>query len=313
MKKRSITLLFAVTCLLAACGEQEEESLPATHSESKTLAQEQKESLALEENEEESLDKETNEESEEESTDESNEETTEVSSKETEENVTTKLEDEEEELEGESTSEPEAADELDEEAENKKEAESKEEPEPEQEQQPQSYEAIHHTRGPLTADGSTGATVQTESGAFTIEASLKNIQTLQSGPVQVQLKSASKISGEITEPSLAGVAGEHVEYIQLDAVVTNTSGDPVLFYLDNTRLDSGSQSFYANEMFSASGRGYGDLQPYTEHHITLFYMLDGVSIGDVYSIYGLTDAPTNQATGAAVGEPMKFQFSFTGA
>ncbi|WYP27786.1 hypothetical protein NSQ54_06770 [Alkalihalobacillus sp. FSL W8-0930] len=319
MKKRSITLLVAVTCLLAACGEQNEESLPATHSESKTLAQDQKESLALEENEEEPEDKETNEESEEESTGES--------SSETEENVTTKKKDAEEEMEVASTSDSEVTDESDEEIEQKEEQETESEPEaepeqetepepeaePEQEQQPQSYEAIHHTRGPLTADGSTGATVQTESGAFTIEASLKNIQTLQSGPVQVQLKSASKISGEITEPSLAGVAGENVEYIQLDAVVTNTSGDPILFYLDNTRLDSGSHSFYANEMFSASGRGYGDLQPYTEHHITLFYMLDGVSIGDVYSIYGLTDAPTNQASGAAVGEPMKFQFSFTGA
>ncbi|MEN0642948.1 hypothetical protein MKY91_07290 [Alkalicoccobacillus gibsonii] len=95
--------------------------------------------------------------------------------------------------------------------------------------------------------------------------------------------------------------------------MTNSSEDPVLFYLDNTRLDSGSQSFYANEMFSGSGRGYGDLQPYTEHHITLFYMMDGVSVGDIYSIYGLTDAPTDQASGATLGEPIKFQLSFTGA
>ncbi|MFK3938556.1 hypothetical protein ACI2JA_13745 [Alkalihalobacillus sp. NPDC078783] len=298
MKKHSMTFLIAFTCVLAACGEQETEPLSATNSESKTFAQEQKESLALQENEEESEE-------------ESKEESTEESTKETEENVTTKKEEEQVEPEDDLTSvaDQKENDEKDVETETKE-----EEPEPEQESEPEpTYETIHHTRGALTVDGSTGATVQTDSGTFTVEASLKNIQTLQSGPVQVQLKSASKISGEITEPSLAGVAGENVEYIQLDAVVTNKSEDPILFYLDNTRLDSGSQSFYANEMFSGSGRGYGDLQPYTEHHITLFYMLDGVSIGDVYSIYGLTDAPTNQTTGESVGEPMKFQFSFTGA
>lgn len=304
MKIRSITLLIAFAGVLAACGDQEAESLSATNYESKTFATDQKESLDLQETENEE------EENKEESKEESNEATEVESTKETEEDVATKNEEKEEQNED-STSEA-----VEKESETQEEIESKEEPEPEPEPEPEqkpTYETIHHTRGALTVDGSTGDKVQTDAGTFAVEASLKNIQTLQSGPVQVQIKSASKISGEITEPSLAGVAGENVGYIQLDAIVTNSSEDPVLFYLDNTRLDSGSQSFYANEMFSGSGRGYGDLQPYTEHHITLFYMMDGMNIGDIYSIYGLTDAPTDQASGATLGDPMKFQFSFTGA
>ncbi|MBM0064159.1 hypothetical protein [Alkalicoccobacillus gibsonii] len=296
MKKRSIISLIVFAGILAACGDQEAESLSATNYESKIFATDQKESLDLQETGNE----------EEENKEESNEATEVESTQETEENVATKKEVKEEPEEN-STSEA-----VEKESETEEEIESKEEPEPEPEQKP-TYETIHHTRGALTVDGSTGSTVQTDAGTFTVEASLKNIQTLQSGPIQVQIKSASKISGEITEPSLAGVAGENVGYIQLDAIVTNSSEDSVLFYLDNTRLDSGSQSFYANEMFSGSGRGYGDLQPYTEHHITLFYMMDGANVGDIYSIYGLTDAPTDQASGATLGDPMKFQFSFTGA
>lgn len=312
MKKRSIISLIVFAGILAACGDQEAESLSATNYESKTFATDQKESLDLQEteNEEEENKEESKEENKEESKEESNEATEVESTQETEENVATKKEVKEEPEEN-STSEA-----VEKESETEEEIESKEEPEPESEPEPEqkpTYETIHHTRGALTVDGSTGSTVQTDAGTFTVEASLKNIQTLQSGPIQVQIKSASKISGEITEPSLAGVAGENVGYIQLDAIVTNSSEDSVLFYLDNTRLDSGSQSFYANEMFSGSGRGYGDLQPYTEHHITLFYMMDGVNVGDIYSIYGLTDAPTDQASGATLGDPMKFQFSFTGA
>ncbi|MEY8750345.1 hypothetical protein [Alkalicoccobacillus gibsonii] len=302
MKKRSIISLIVFAGILAACGDQEAESLSATNYESKIFATDQKESLDLQETEDE----------EEENKEESNEATEVESTQETEENVATKKEVKEEPEENSTSEAVEKESEAEEEIESKEEPEPESEPEPEPEQKP-TYETIHHTRGALTVDGSTGSTVQTDAGTFTVEASLKNIQTLQSGPVQVQIKSASKISGEITEPSLAGVAGENVGYIQLDAIVTNSSEDSVLFYLDNTRLDSGSQSFYANEMFSGSGRGYGDLQAYTEHHITLFYMMDGVNVGDIYSIYGLTDAPTDQASGATLGDPMKFQFSFTGA
>ena len=104
-----------------------------------------------------------------------------------------------------------------------------------------------------------------------------------------------------------------MEYIQLDAVVTNTSSDPITFHVDNTRFDSGGQTFYAHEMFSGAGRGYGDLPPNTEHHITLFYMIDSMNLKDIYSIYGVTDAPVNQNTGAKVGEPVNFNFSFSGA
>ncbi|MEN0642947.1 hypothetical protein MKY91_07285 [Alkalicoccobacillus gibsonii] len=188
MKKRSIISLIAFAVILAACGDQEAESLSATNYESKTFATDQKESLDLQEteNEEEENKEESKEENKEESKEESNEATEVESTKETEENVATKKEVKEEPEENSTSEAVEKESETEEEIESKEESEPEPEPEsePESEQKP-TYETIHHTRGALTVDGSTGDKVQTDAGTFTVEASLKNIQTLQSGPVQV--------------------------------------------------------------------------------------------------------------------------------
>ena len=189
-----------------------------------------------------------------------------------------------------------------------------EQEEPNEQEKPEiSFQTFHHTRGALAVDGGTGATVQNDTGNFTVEASLKNIQTLESGPISVELKSASKISGDITEESLAGVAGDEVEYIQFDVLVTNSGDDPVTFHIDNTVLETGGVAMYDHAMFSGAGVGFGNLQPQTEHHITLFYMVNDMELKDIYSIYGATDAPVHQDTGAQVGEAMKFNFSFSEA
>ncbi|MDQ0205360.1 hypothetical protein [Alkalicoccobacillus murimartini] len=312
MKKLLVTSFTATLLIITGCNQQGSEELRAGNHGSKGLAQErEKEMLVLKDEEEE---KEQEEQEEQETEDEAveEEEESENNDEVTEESVAAKKTEEENEN---SDSTEKQADEKEEKTEQKEPEEEKQEEveaEPEPEPEP-TYESIYHNRGAFAVDGSTGATVHNGSGNFTIEASLNNIQTLSTGPVMVQLKSASKVSGDVTEQSLAGVAGDYVEYIQLDAVVTNTSSDPITFHIDNTRFESGGQTFYAHEMFSGAGKGYGDLQPYTEHHITLIYMIDSMNLKDIYSIYGVTDAPVNQNTGAKVGDAVNFNFSFSGA
>ncbi|TSB45746.1 hypothetical protein [Alkalicoccobacillus porphyridii] len=300
MKKTVIVPVVLVTMLVSACGQAETQDLQMKEAEQIARMQDRQLDqtvVRLETEAEESEEEQGEEQTEEkENTEEDTVTANKTESDETDEDAKeTKVKDQEKQPKKDNVKE-------------EKQEESKEQEEPEI-----TFQTFEHMRGALAVDGGSGATVENNTGNFTIEASLKNIQTLQTGPISVHLKSASKISGEITEPDLAGVAGDEVEYIQLDVVVTNSGDDPITFHIDNTVLESGNTTLYVHEMFSGTGRGYGNLQPQTEHHITLFYMVNDIALKDIYSIYGATVEPVNQNTGSAVGEPMKFNFSFSGA
>ncbi|WP_059104052.1 hypothetical protein [Shouchella shacheensis] len=172
-----------------------------------------------------------------------------------------------------------------------------------------------HPRGQFAVDGAVGETVETDTGSFTIHKALNHIEPLQNGPVRITFENMSLISGNVTDSSIAGVAGDEVEYVQVDVVVQNTSAEPIQFHIDNTMLETGGQELHVHEMFSGAGKGYGDLSDQVPNRITLIYMLDSIDlgVGDIYSLYGVTDVPTNQTTGEAVGEPLKFDVSFSGA
>lgn len=86
----------------------------------------------------------------------------------------------------------------------------------------------YYNRGNFAIDGHPGQTVENSIGVFTIEKAASS-GTVSVGPIDIQIENVSLVSGDITEEATAGIAGDQVRYVQLDAMLQNTSELPIQF------------------------------------------------------------------------------------
>ncbi|WP_404457671.1 hypothetical protein [Oceanobacillus kapialis] len=92
------------------------------------------------------------------------------------------------------------------------------------------------------------------------------------GPINIQIEKVSLVSGEVTEPSIAGIAGDKVRFVQLDAMLQNTSELPLQFFFASTMVEINGHQLSAHDMFS--GRTDGNYTSTTPKNATLVYMLN---------------------------------------
>lgn len=196
------------------------------------------------------------------------------------------------------------------------ETDSEEETTPASEEVPQTP-AITETpvRDPYPASptvyGEVGETIHHETGTYTIHKQRTKLGPYQSGPLSYQIDQIQLVSGEVTEPDLAGVAGDHVEFIQVDLVLQNTGGTTLQNTAHLLVLESGGHEFLPHSMFSGLGVGYDALEDSTPQRVSLLYMLDeSISVTDIYSIYGVFSGARDHS-GNQEGDSVRFNFSFS--
>ncbi|RIU91257.1 hypothetical protein [Oceanobacillus picturae] len=168
----------------------------------------------------------------------------------------------------------------------------------------------HYPRGQFAVDGNPGQTVENATGVFTIEKATE-AGNVKVGPINIQIKNVSLVSGEVTEDSIAGISGEEVRFLQVDAVLQNTSALPIRFFFANTTMDMNGHQLTAHDMFS--GRTDGDYTSTTPKNATLVYMLNGdhppsEQINNV--TIDITSSPINIETEESIGAGTSIDVSF---
>ncbi len=159
----------------------------------------------------------------------------------------------------------------------------------------------HYPRGQFAVDGNPGQTVENATGVFTIEKATE-AGNVKVGPINIQINNVSLVSGEVIEESIAGISGDEVRFLQVDAVLQNTSDLPIRFFFASTTIGMNGHQLTAHDMFS--GRTDGDYTSTTPKNATLVYMLNEThppseQINNV--TIDITSSPKNIETEESVG------------
>lgn len=158
-----------------------------------------------------------------------------------------------------------------------------------------------YPRGQFAVDGTPGQTVENATGVFTIEKATE-AGNVKVGPINIQINNVSLVSGEVTEESIAGISGDEVRFLQVDAVLQNTSDLPIRFFFASTTIGMNGHQLTAHDMFS--GRTDGDYTSTTPKNATLVYILNEThspseQISNV--TIDITSSPINIETEEGVG------------
>lgn len=86
-----------------------------------------------------------------------------------------------------------------------------------------------YRRGQFAVGGSPGQTMENETGIFTIEKAAVP-GTVNVGPINIQIKNVRLVSLDVTDEATAGIAGDEVRYLQMDAILDNTTNLPIQFF-----------------------------------------------------------------------------------
>lgn len=153
--------------------------------------------------------------------------------------------------------------------------------------------------------GAVGETITTSEGNFTIQEKKQAIGPFSSGALTIEFDQIQLLSGEVTDPHVAGISGDSISYIQVDMIIQNTGGALMDNVAGSLQLETGGHSFTAHSMFSGLGVRYEELSTSTPQRVSLVYMInDTISINDIYSLYGLPPHPNDDT------DPIRFSFSF---
>ncbi|UJL46450.1 hypothetical protein KFZ58_00230 [Virgibacillus sp. NKC19-16] len=218
---------------------------------------------------------------------------------------------------GEETAQQKANDENEAEVEDKPEessANSSDEAQQQQETEDESEESAgfdYYPKGQFAVDGAQGETVENDTGIFTIEKQTTDIHPVEVGPIHIQFENISLVSGDVTEEATAGIAGDQVTFIQMDATLQNTVDDPMQFFFASTTLQLNAAQLVAHDMFSGKSNGTFDTQ--TPRNTTLVYMLDddNLTAEEINNLtVQITGVPMNMKTEETVGAGTSFDVAF---
>ncbi|MFA1819344.1 hypothetical protein ACDX78_03900 [Virgibacillus oceani] len=143
--------------------------------------------------------------------------------------------------------------------------------EKEKSEESKEQELTHDNRGNFAVDGTPGQTTENSIGIFTIEKAA-SAGTVSVGPINIEIENVSLVSGEVTDEATAGISGDEVRYLQMDAILQNTSEIPIQFFFAATTINVNGHQLNAHDMFS--GRTDGDYTSSIPKNATLVYMLN---------------------------------------
>ncbi|WP_373894506.1 hypothetical protein [Virgibacillus sp. CBA3643] len=169
----------------------------------------------------------------------------------------------------------------------------------------------YYPKGQFAVDGAQGETVENDTGIFTIEKQTTDINPVEVGPIHIQFENISLVSGDVTEQATAGIAGDQVKFIQMDATLQNTVDDPMQFFFASTTLQLNGAQLVAHDMFSGEANGTFDTQ--TPRNTTLVYMLDdgNMAAEEINNLtVQITGVPMNMKTEEETGTGSSFDVAF---
>lgn len=150
--------------------------------------------------------------------------------------------------------------------------------------------------------------IENEAGSFKAHTTFESPKTVETGPIILTIDKIVTASGDLTEEWTEMLETDHLEYIQVDISVENTSEEDITFYAGQGTISTNTGEQLETDMF-LSGHIAGDMMSGTKANDTFFYILENSNAEDVESIRFKFSAPYNTESYDDVGEELDFEIN----
>jgi hypothetical protein len=153
-----------------------------------------------------------------------------------------------------------------------------------------------------------GETVENEGGTFTLHARQDDIDTIETGPVVIDIEQVNAASGELAPDLAEMMETEELDYVQMDLTVENTGEEDISFYASQATIATSTGEQLESDMW-LSDHIDGDMMAGTSHSGSFFFVLENSNAEDVESVRITWSAPSNEDF-EDVGEDVDIEIEF---
>ncbi|MFC4736403.1 hypothetical protein ACFO4L_07375 [Bacillus daqingensis] len=153
-----------------------------------------------------------------------------------------------------------------------------------------------------------GETIENEGGTFTLHARQDDIDTIETGPVVIDIEQVNAQSGELSQQMADMLETEELEMIQMDLTVENTADEDITFYVSQATIATSTGEQLESDMW-LSDHIDGDMMSGTSHNGTFFFVLENSAAEDVESVRITWSSPTNEDW-EDIGEDVDIEVEF---
>jgi len=153
-----------------------------------------------------------------------------------------------------------------------------------------------------------GETVENEGGVFTLHARADGIETIETGPIVMEIEQLNAQSGELSDEMAEMMETEDLHMIQLDLTVENTADEDIIFYSGQATISTSTGEQLESDMW-LSDHIDGDMMAGTKASGTFFFILENSDAADVESVRLTWGAPMNEDY-EEIGEDVDIEVEF---
>ncbi|UJW56632.1 hypothetical protein HXZ66_04030 [Bacillus sp. A116_S68] len=153
-----------------------------------------------------------------------------------------------------------------------------------------------------------GETVETEAGTFTLHARADDIETIETGPIVMEIEQLNAQSGELSDEMAEILDTEELHMIQLDLTVENTADEDIMFYSGQATISTSTGEQLESDMW-LSDYIDGEMMAGTKANGTFFFVLENSDAADVESVRLTWNAPLDEDW-ENVGEDVDIEVAF---
>jgi hypothetical protein len=155
---------------------------------------------------------------------------------------------------------------------------------------------------------SVGETVENEGGTFTLHARQDDIDTVETGPVVMEIEQVNAASGELSPDLAAMMESENIEYVQMDITVENTGEEDITFYASQATIATSTGEQLESDMWM-SDHIDGEMMSGTSHSGSFFFILENSNAEDIENVRITWSAPHDEDFND-IGEEVDIEASF---
>ncbi|SDO18118.1 DUF4352 domain-containing protein [Alkalicoccus daliensis] len=138
-----------------------------------------------------------------------------------------------------------------------------------------------------------GETIENEGGTFTLHARQDEIDTVETGPVVMEITQVNAASGELAPDLAEMMETEELDYIQMDVEVENTADEDITFYASQATISTSTGEQLEQDLW-LSDHIDGELMAGTSHSGSFFFVLENSQAEEVESLRAVWSAPHDE-------------------
>ncbi|WP_368901990.1 hypothetical protein [Oceanobacillus oncorhynchi] len=151
-----------------------------------------------------------------------------------------------------------------------------------------------------------GETEETEDGTRTLHRMWEEGETFETGPIVLTIDKIATAEASFEGETADMLETDHIEYIQVDVSVENTSENDVTFYAGQGRMATSTGEQIEPDLW-LSGHIDGEMMAGTKANDTFYYMLENSEAEEVESVRLVFSAPYDSESYDDLGEELDFE------